>query len=124
MHSDQFLHPQYSHLGRSFTLQPSKGGARKLFSKSKNATDVLKNLWQHLRLLHYRFEVTYSVYVLDPTEKVVFYILVLLFVAAIFVIMYYPLRYLAYAIVPRSYPLTKTSLETSLFRLQLSGYKA
>ena len=84
-----------------------------MFSKSKNATDVVKNLWQNLRLLHYRFEVTYSVYVMDPTEKAIFYILVLLFVAAIFVIIYYPLRYLAYAIVPSFCPLTKTSLETA-----------
>ena len=60
----------------------------------KQSAWSLQSTWRWLNLLHYRFEVTYAPYVLDPYERFFFYTFVLLILLAILAMTFYPTRYM------------------------------
>jgi hypothetical protein len=105
---ENLLHEQYSQLRRRLTTRASNNvvttnNASDAAKQQTNLYDSLHAFWQYVRLQHYRFEVTYSAYVMDPAEKVAFYGIVLLFVVAMLALLYYPLLYLLRIIDPRPY---------------------
>jgi serine palmitoyltransferase small subunit-like protein len=100
------IHEHFSYLRRSLGSWATNVAANNALTTSEKQQtsfyDYFLAFWEYLCLQHYRFEVTYSVYILEPAEKVAFYVIVLLFAAAIAALIYYPLRYLGHVVDPRS----------------------
>jgi hypothetical protein len=94
---ENLLHEQYSQLRRRLATRASNNvvttnNASDAAKQRTNLYDSLHAFWEYVCLQHYRFEVTYSAYVMDSAEKVAFYGIVLLFVAAMLGLLHYPLR--------------------------------
>jgi Small subunit of serine palmitoyltransferase-like len=67
----------------------------------------LRNLWHHIQILQYRFEVTFGPYVMDTPERIVFYVVFLSVLAAMAALLYYPTVYVAHQLW-QSLPATHT----------------
>jgi len=53
----------------------------------------LSNIWFQVRLHHYRFETTFSPYVMDTGEKVAFYLIFFMVLCAVIMLVYYALSF-------------------------------